>query len=59
MPTVALGSGDEVVTFGGGEAALIVKFNEFDVPPPGPGLITVTEAEPALAMSLAGMDAVS
>jgi len=39
--------------------AVIAKFTEFDVPPPGVGLKTVTDAVPALAMSAAVMDAVS
>ena len=36
-----------------------MKVNEFDVPPPGAGLMTVTLAVPAVAMSPAGMAAVS
>ena len=38
---------------------MIVKLWEFDVPPPGVGVNTVTEAVPAAAMSLAGMAAAS
>jgi hypothetical protein len=38
---------------------LIVKVNPFDVPPPGVGFITVTDAVPAVAMSLAGTEAVN
>ena len=37
---------------------VIVKFRAFDVPPPGAGLLTVTLAVPAVAMSLAEIDAV-
>jgi hypothetical protein len=36
----------------------ISKNNAFDVPPPGEGLTTVTVAVPAMAMSVAGIDAV-
>jgi len=39
--------------------AKIVKLRAFEVPPPGPGLLTVTLAGPAETMSLAGMEAVS
>ena len=39
--------------------AEIVKLRVFDVPPPGPGLLTVTLAGPAETMSLAGMEAVN
>jgi hypothetical protein len=59
VPIIPVESGDGVVIFSGGEAGLIVKVNGFDVPPPGPGLTTVMLAVPAVAMSLAGMDAVS
>ena len=38
---------------------LIVKVRAFDVPPPGEGFTTVTEAVPAVAMSLAGTEAVN
>jgi hypothetical protein len=47
------------VMLGTGFAAVIVNVTELDVPPPGDGLNTVTAALPALAMSLAGIDAVS
>ena len=40
-------------------AALIVNVSAPDVPPPGVGLNTVTEAVPAVAMSLAGTAAVN
>ena len=36
----------------------MVKLRAFDVPPPGAGLLTVTLAVPAVAMSLAGIEAV-
>jgi hypothetical protein len=45
----------EVVMVSGGN---IVKLRAFDVPPPGAGLLTVTLAVPAVAMSLAEIDAV-
>jgi hypothetical protein len=34
---------------------VMVKVNEFELPPPGAGLKTVIEAVPAFAMSLAGI----
>jgi len=40
-------------------AAVMVKVRGFDVPPPGVGLVTVTEGVPVLATSLAGMAAVT
>ncbi len=40
-------------------AALIVKVWALEVPPPGAGLNTVTAAVPAVAMSEAGIAAVS
>src|SRR6267142_5878670 len=39
--------------------AEIVNVWALDVPPPGAGLNTVTDAVPAVARSVAGMDAVS
>ena len=42
-----------------GFAAVIVNVTEFEVPPPGDGLRTMTAALPALAMSVAEIDAVS
>ena len=36
-----------------------MKVNALDVPPPGVGFITVTDAVPAAAMSLAGTEAVT
>jgi hypothetical protein len=41
------------------DVALIVKFTAFEVPPPGPGLVTVTVAGPAEAMAVAGIAAVN
>jgi hypothetical protein len=38
---------------------LIVKVNALDVPPPGVGFFTLTDAVPAVAMSLAGTEAVN
>ena len=38
---------------------LIVKVEGIEVPPPGAGLNTVTEAAPAVAISEAGMRAAS
>jgi hypothetical protein len=38
---------------------LIVKVNPLEVPPPGMGFFTVTDAVPAVAMRLAGTEAVS
>jgi hypothetical protein len=37
----------------------IAKVRSFDVPPPGPGLFTVTLAVPAVSMSPAEMEAVN
>lgn len=42
-----------------GTGLVIVKFNVALVPPPGPGLVTVTWAVEAAAMSLARIAAVS
>ena len=39
--------------------ALIVKVKEFDVPPPGAGVITVTAAVPAVATRAALTEAVN
>jgi hypothetical protein len=52
--------GWSMVNVGAGlAAALIVNVCAPDVPPPGVGLKTVTEAVPAVAMSLAGTAAVN
>jgi len=56
-PAVAL-FGLRVVTVGAGPE-VIGKFCAFDVPPPGPGLTTVTLAVPAVAMSAAAIAAVN
>jgi len=40
-------------------AAVMVKVSGFDVPPPGVGLVTVTEGVPVLATSLARIAAVT
>jgi hypothetical protein len=55
-PAVALEGESEVAP---GFGLLIVKVSPLDVPPPGVGFITVTDAVPAVAMSLAGTEAVS
>ena len=39
--------------------ALIVNVRAFDAPPPGPGFVTVTEGVPAVATSVARIDAVT
>ena len=52
--------GERVVRAGTGLfAAVMVKVNPPEVPPPGVGLKTVTVAVPAVAMSVAGIAAVS
>src|SRR5207249_4118769 len=55
-PTVAL-AGATVESVGTG--ALVMNVRAADVPPPGAGLNTVTEAVPGVATSTAGMAAVS
>jgi hypothetical protein len=40
---------------GTGLPPLMVKFTEFEVPPPGAGLVTLTGAVPVVAMAAAGM----
>ena len=42
-----------------GTGLLIVKVSVLEVPPPGVGLYTVTDAVPAVAMSAAVMEAVN
>ena len=42
-----------------GGAALIVKVEELEVPPPGAIFTTVTEGVPAVAISVAEIDAVN
>ncbi|HTY77659.1 MAG TPA: hypothetical protein VMI34_07570 [Candidatus Bathyarchaeia archaeon] len=48
-----LGESDD--SAGDGFTAVMVKATELEVPPPGAGLTTATEAGPAVARSLAGM----
>src|SRR5207247_2516825 len=48
-----------LLTLGAGFTGMMVKPAALEVPPPGEGLKTVTEAEPPLATSLARMEAVS
>src|SRR5438309_1013735 len=55
-PTMAL-DGDSVVSVGAG--LLIVKVCAAEVPPPGAGVTTVTDAVPVAATSAAGIAAVS
>jgi hypothetical protein len=52
-------AGSEVVVIVGATAAFTVNVREFDAPPPGVPLNTLTDAVPADAMSAAGIDAVS
>ena len=58
-PAVALAGCNVVMAGTGLLAALIVKTAALDVPPPGAGLVTVTDGVPALAISLARMAAVT
>jgi hypothetical protein len=52
--------GESVVTVGTGfGAALILKFTEFDVPPPGVGLVTVIAGVPTLVTSVERIAAVN
>ena len=52
LPRIALAGESDVVV---GAVGLMVKFRAgLEVPPPGAGLNTVTDAGPALAMALAG-----
>ena len=55
-PAVAL-AGTMEVTIGFG--FLIVNVSEFDAPPPGPGLVTITGTVPASTRSVAGIWAVT
>ncbi len=55
-PTVAA-AGLRAASTGTGFTASMVKLCAFDVPPPGVGLNTSTDAVPALAISVAGIDA--
>jgi len=56
---VALGAGVRPVTVGGVVSGRIVNAWALDVPPPGAGVTTVTLEVPAIAISVAGMVAVS
>ena len=58
-PPAVTDDGLMLVMFGTGFAALMVNAIEFEVPPPGDGLKTVIVALPPLAMSPAGIEAVS
>jgi hypothetical protein len=55
-PAVAL-EGESEVALGFG--LLMVKVSPLDAPPPGVGFTTVTDGVPAVAMSLAGTEAVN
>ena len=57
-PAVAL-EGLRLVRTGTGFSGFIVKVNALEMPPPGAGLNTVTDADPATAMSAAVIDAVN
>ncbi len=57
-PAVAVAGASELIA-GAGLLALMVKVRLFDAPPPGAGLKTVMLAVPAVAMSVAGIAAVS
>ena len=57
-PAVAL-EGLRLVRAGTGFNGFIVKVNALEMPPPGAGLNTVTDADPATAMSAAVIDAVN
>jgi hypothetical protein len=47
--------GSTAIDLGNTPPVAMVKATEFEVPPPGAGLKTVTEAVPVAAMSLAGI----
>ena len=57
-PAIAL-EGFRLVRAGTGFNGFIVKDNTLEVPPPGAGLNTITDADPAVAMSAAEMEAVN
>src|SRR5216117_1711707 len=58
-PPASADVGLMLLTLGAGFTGMMVKPAALEVPPPGEGLKTVTEAEPPLATSLARMEAVS
>jgi hypothetical protein len=58
VPAVAI-AGDSVLIAGAAPVALIVNVPVTVVPPPGAGLVTVTDAVPAVAMSAAVIAAVT
>jgi hypothetical protein len=58
-PPAAAEDGDNETMVGTGFPAMMVKVAGLEVPPPGPGLVTVMSADPAKATSLAEMSAVS
>jgi len=55
-PNIALVGAIEVIA---GAGLFTLNVTEFDVPPPGVGLVTVTGGVPVLAMSVARIDAVN
>jgi hypothetical protein len=58
-PAVALDGESFVIAGTGLPAAVIVKGSVFDVPPPGAAFVTLTSGDPALAMSVARIAAVT
>jgi hypothetical protein len=58
-PTGAQPGSRELIVGMGLVPLLIAKLTPLDVPPPGPGLVTVTAAVPAEAMAAAGIVAVN
>src|SRR6266849_3843972 len=55
-PPAATVVGPMLVSVGAGRGGVVtVKARAFEVPPPGPGLTTLTWAVPTLAISVAGM----
>ena len=56
-PAKIMEGDSEVITGAGLFATVMVSVSAFDVPPPGAGLVTVIDAEPAFAISVAGIEA--